>query len=610
MRPGFFFIRREPNTQETSAFRRGSLGAIKLPGGSIPRRRDAEPRHKIKKVRRTFSSRAKTLRRPAAEFFIFPLAFLFLFAPVQGFGQNSYPGLAEEIRALSESGIPSLMQRALDQIRQRNLGNSEFGRIMNAVNINLFRRLYPDIKIQSSAADPPQSHNYAKILRNVEQGLYTAPGASSDYLECVLPFLAYLDETRQDRLLPCLPDLRRAAALNPGSVLAPFFMGLIYERTGSSPEAEAAYRRVLGISPECYPASLAQARLKELAGDHDGALRIIQELVLDFPDNAAVKRQLAVAYYHQKDWSRAQNAIAEALRLNPRDGQLLLIQAHILVEQGRFIPAQRPLDQYASINAQDPFYLFLRARVQAEGLGNQDAALNYLRSLIRSGSPPAGSLVYTARLLLESSREEDQSEGRSLLKRLLEGDPSADVIRMAVRDGITRRDWQAAKNYLAPLLKESPQSQDLLSAYTIEQGLGNNAAALSYARELYDRNPAADEGAEAYISALIETGRQAEAGRLIESRLSSAAGDTQKSRYYYLRSRIRGSDDQIVADLRASLFADPRNLSSMIAMFEFYHFRRPEKARALIYLRQALALDPSNPQLRRYAGEYPEVLGN
>jgi hypothetical protein len=46
----------------------------------------------------------------------------------------------------------------------------------------------------------------------------------------------------------------------------------------------------------------------------------------------------------------------------------------------------------------------------------------------------------------------------------------------------------------------------------------------------------------------------------------------------------------------------------MIAMFEFYHFRRPEKTRAIIYLRQALAIEPANPLLRRYAEEYPEVL--
>ncbi|MDR0730524.1 MAG: hypothetical protein LBF63_02575, partial [Treponema sp.] len=91
-------------------------------------------------------------------------AFLLVFT-WQVFGQNTPPGgsVTEEIRVLTESGIPSLMRRALDQIRQRNLGSGEFGRVMNAVNINLFRRLYPDIKIQLPVLDPPQSHTYTRI---------------------------------------------------------------------------------------------------------------------------------------------------------------------------------------------------------------------------------------------------------------------------------------------------------------------------------------------------------------------------------------------------------------------------------------------------------------
>jgi tetratricopeptide (TPR) repeat protein len=503
------------------------------------------------------------------------------------------------------------MQRALDQIRQRNLETGEFGRIMGAVNTSLFQRVYPGLGVRLPSPDPPQSHSYAKILRDVEQRVYTAPpGGSSDYLEFVLPFLALLDVNRPDRLLPSLPDLRRAAVLNPGSVLAPLFMGLVYERTGNTAEAEAAYRRALGISAECYPADLALARLKTLSGDHEGAVQALQDMARNFPNNPAVKRQLAAAYYRQKDWPQAQLAAAEGLQEDPRDGELLLMLAHALVEQGRFAPAQRPLDQYAAINAQDPLYLFLRARIQEEGQGNREGALNSLRTLIRSGGASEEALVYAVRLLLESPRNEDREEGRTLLNRLLSENPSIAVIRLAVRDNIRTGNWQAAKDYLAPLLKENPQDPDLLSAYAVERGLGNNAAALVHARELYERSPNDDEGAAAYISALIETGRQAEAGRLIEGRLAAGLTDTQKSRYYYLRSRIRNGDDQVVADLRASLFADPRNLSSLTAMFEFYHFRRPEKARALIYLRQALALDPANPQLRRYAAEYPEVLGN
>jgi predicted Zn-dependent protease len=518
----------------------------------------------------------------------------------------------EEINALTASGIPSLMQRALDQIRARNLSSGEYGRIMNAVNTQLFRRLYPDVRLQFPSPDPPQSHVYARILRDVERGVYTSPsGTTTDYLELTLPFLAFLGETRPDVLLPCMPDLRRAASLNPGSVLAPYFMGLVYERTGNLAEAEAAYTRASGISPECYPASLGLVRLMELRGNLEGALSALQNMVLSFPDNGAVKRQLAIAYYRNKDWSRAQTAIAEALQRESRDGQLLLMQAHVMVEQGQYLPAQRPLDQYAAIDAQNPLYLFLRARIQADGLRNRDAALTYLRSLVRSPNAGDDALIYAARLLLESTRAEDQTEGRSLLRRLMErGNPSPEITRLAIRDAINRQDWQAARSYLAPLLQANPQPQDLSSAYAIERGLGNNARALSYARELYEKEPGNDDGAVAYISALIETGRQTEAGQLIESRLAAASADIQKSRYYYLRSRIRTSDDQIVSDLRASLFADPRNLSSMIAMFEFYHFRRPEKTRAVIYLRQALAIDPANPQLRRYAEEYPEVLGN
>jgi predicted Zn-dependent protease len=502
------------------------------------------------------------------------------------------------------------MRRALDQIRQRNLGSGEFGRIMNAVNITLFRRVYPDMKIQLPVLDPPQSHNYARILRDLERGVYSSPPVSStDYLELVLPFLALLNETRQDRLLPSLPDLRRAASLNPGSPLAPLFMGLVHERTGNLDEAQASYARASEISEECYPARLGLSRIQERRGNMDAAVSILEDLIQSYPDSFTVKRQLAVAYYRKKDWSRAQTALSECLQQEAQDGELILMLAHAMVEQGRFLPAQRPLEQYAAINAQDPLYLFLRARVQAEGLNNQDSALNYLRSLIRVGGAGDEALIYAARLFMESQRAEDQNEGRALLQRLLEREnPSPALVRLAVQDSIARGDWQAARSRLAPLLQDNPQDQDFLNAYTIERGLGNNAAALAYARELYERNPNNDDGAVAYISALIETGRQAEAGRLIESRLASGADDTQKSRYYYLRSRIRTNDDQIVADLRASLFANPRNLDSIIAMFEFYHFRRPEKARAVIYLRQALAQDPANPQLRRYAEEYPEVL--
>jgi Tfp pilus assembly protein PilF len=210
---------------------------------------------------------------------------------------------------------------------------------------------------------------------------------------------------------------------------------------------------------------------------------------------------------------------------------------------------------------------------------------------------------------MESSRSEDQTEGRDLFRRLLAGpSPSPSVLSLGLQDAIHRENWREAQTYLGRLLEERRSFQDLLNACTVERGLGNNARALSYARELYDRDPSNEEGIAVYIGTLIDTGRQDEAGRMIESRLSAPGGGTAKSRYFYLRSRIRTDEEAVMNDLRSSLFEDPRNLNALIALFEIYHRQRNER-RAVYYLKQALAIAPDNPQIKRYEGEYARLLG-
>jgi tetratricopeptide (TPR) repeat protein len=497
---------------------------------------------------------------------------------------------------------------------------------MNASAALIIQRLYPDIHAQLPPIDPPRTHAYTRIIREAEAGNYLLPPAASfDYFEHVLPFLALFSTGPSDPPPSAVAVLEKAENLNPGSVLAPYFLGLLYERRGDSASAAAAYERAYNISEECYPAILALIRIRSLKDGKQKAIVDLQDLVTRYPDNLAVKRFLAQAYYEAGDWSRADSAIAEILQNDRENGDLILMRARVLVELGRFPQAQAPLDLYASINAQNPLYLYLRARVQAEGFRNRDAALNYLRAIMRSpaslrdpsaaqtdsisgGNIVEEASVYAARLLMESSRAEDQREGRELLRQLTAtAKPSPAALSLAVRDAIRKEDWKEAKDNLTRLLAERRDSQDLLDAYTVEHGLGNNAAALSYARELYDKDNRNEEAAAAFISALIDTGRQSEAARMIENRLGTLSGGTLKSRYYYLRSRVRSDEEQSLNDLRSSLFEDPRNLSALMAMFEYYHRHRDER-RAVYYLRQALALAPDNLQLRRYERDYAAPL--
>jgi Tfp pilus assembly protein PilF len=519
-------------------------------------------------------------------------------------------GVAGEIRSLIESGLPSSLIEALDLIKRRGLEEGEYGRAMAAVSLTLLRKLYPDNQTAFPPADPPRVHPYTRILNEAEQGRYCVPPRNSlDYLELTLPFLALLDETRENRLLAALPDLKRARELNPRGMLAVYFMGLVYEKTGQWEKAASEYRRAYDASRSFYPAALGLARYLRFRGESEEEIALLSDMAIQYPDNMAIKRQLALVYYDNQDWSRAEPAIAEALRRDSRDGQFILMQARLLVEQGRFNQAQAPLDLYALIDSNNRLYLFLRARLQAEGYRNSDGALNYLRSLLRSYPDDEEALAYTARLLMESNRSEDMAEGREVLARLMAvGDSSLVASALAAQDAVYRRAWEEAKPYLDRLLAERRSPQDLLLACQVERGLGNWAAALAYAQELYQADTGNDEGAIAYIYSLIGMGRRSEAGALLETRLAGAGGGALKSRYYYLRSLLR-SGEEAMNDLHSSLFEDPRNLNALTAMFEIYHRRRDER-RALYYLKQALAIAPEDPRLKSYEAEYERAMRN
>jgi len=530
--------------------------------------------------------------------------------PVNKEQQQVTGSLAEEIRGLVETGYLSSITQALELIRGRELGGTDFGRMMNGIIVVLIRLVYPDSPARLPVMDLPQTYSYANIIREAERGNYVRPPDNSvDFFELILPFLAINDKTPPETLQNLLVDLRKAAGLRPSSILPPYFQGLIYERTGKYAEADAAYRQAHSNSSECYPALAGSARMRGLLGKKDEAAKIFSDLVIQYPDSLYIKRQLAVNYYENHDWSRAGPAIDEILQHDPRDGDFLLRKAHILIEQGSFSQANAPLDVYSSINANNRFYLFLRARVQAEGSRNNDSALNYLRSIIRTNTNDEEALIYAAKLLMESQRPADQEEGREYLGRLRQVSGSTiSVLSLSLRDSVQRESWQEAQGYLNRILSSRRTDQDLKDGYYIERGLRNNSRALSYARELYEKDPSNDNYTVVYISALIDNGRRDEASRLIENRLASSANAADRSGFYFLRSRIQNNENAVLGDLRSSLFEDPQNLDAIIAMFEIYHQRREER-RAVFYLRQALAIAPDNPRLKRYEREYASLLG-
>jgi tetratricopeptide (TPR) repeat protein len=557
---------------------------------------------------------------------IFPVLLLFSCGntpSVQNQGRNSENirqqvsgGITEEIRNLTETGVLSSMLQALETIRVRNLSGIDFGRMMNGINTLLIRLVYPDSLVRLPVLDLPQTYKYTRIIRDAERGLYVRPPENSiDFFDYILPFFAVANRTAAQIMASNISpedifrDLENAREIRPNSVLPPYFQGMLHEQLNQFAEAERAYRLAFEISSECYPAQIGIARVRRLTGNITEAIAVFSELIIQYPDSLEIKRQLTICLFETRDWSRALPAIDEILRSDPRDGEFILMRASILVEQGNFSQANAALDNYASINPNSRLYLFLRARVQIEGNRNRDSALNYLRSILRNNPNDEEVLIYAVPLLMESSRPADQAEGRELLERLRRiSGSSINVLSLSLRDAIMRESWQEALGFLNRILAVRRTVQDLTDGYLIERNLGNNARALNFARELYERDTSNNEYAVIFISALIDNGRRDEASRLLTNRISSLSRGPILSRFYFQRSRLQTNDDALLSDLRSSLFEDPRNLDALVAMFEFYHRRREER-RAAYYLRQVQAIAPDHPVLRRFEREYASLLG-
>ena len=115
------------------------------------------------------------------------------------------------------------------------------------------------------------------------------------------------------------------------------------------------------------------------------------------------------------------------------------------------------------------------------------------------------------------------------------------------------------------------------------------------AKELFEENPENENIQLAYIKALIANNKADEASVLIDNLLQTATSK-MKSALYYQRSRIEKSDDKKLSSLRSSLTANPRNEEALFALYQLY-FNKNDYRKAQYYLKQVIALNPSNQEL-------------
>lgn len=91
------------------------------------------------------------------------------------------------------------------------------------------------------------------------------------------------------------------------------------------------------------------------------------------------------------------------------------------------------------------------------------------------------------------------------------------------------------------------------------------------------------------------------------AKLLPTASAKMKSFLYYKRSYLVAGEDAVLADLRASLTANPRNKEALFRLYTIY-YNKKEYRKAQYYLKQVVAQSPYDQNLLQMNSQLDAIL--
>ncbi len=507
--------------------------------------------------------------------------------------------LDQAVLSLLEIGSPDSIRQAVERINADPRGMTDQNRIALAVAGEMMKILYPLERITWSSPAIPDTGVWIGAINTARQGAYDYGAGSSDFLALVLPSLVLAVTNIPGDFYPdAEAALRKAASGNDRSVLPPYLLALLYERQGKQPAADSLYLEAWERDRSCYPAGVAYARSLIRADSGTRALAVAKELLARYPESTVMTRLAADSAFSTGDWALADPFVLQAIKAEPDNANYLLMRARILVERKDYLKANALLDAFSTRNKEDKQYLLLRSRVVREWNRNPASAMVFLQDAQRLYSDDEDVLLASAEVCYQTGQTINKKGGRDFVSLVLAKSPNnPGALSLLVTDYIASGDWQNAVKNAERLVSVSPRDSSRILLVRASLGAGQPTRAVNLARALYQASPT-DEVTSLYLESLVVTGDLAQAGAIIGARLSSAPSSLKSILYYY-ESRTLSDADARLSSLRSSLLADPRNRDALYAMYGWY-FARGDYRKAQYYLKQVIALDPSN---RQYAQE-------
>ncbi len=509
-------------------------------------------------------------------------------------GSNNSAGTADKdaIERLLVLGGPQNLKTVVDIVDSYTSISQEKKFVYTWLAFEFAKLIYPEIMTSAvSPGDAPQNDPLVRLFLDARNGRPVVLSEKPGVLEALLPIMVVFRFKTTAANSAALAAIEGFSRFGQESIIADLARGLALDRTGDLAGASAAFNRTLSLAPDCYPASIAYAKVLTAQGKAEEALAVLDAIDPVIMKGLSYRRVRATALYSAGRYQEAEPLIIGVLLDDPMDSGYMLMRAHLLIEKKQYKQAIPLLDAYAGVNPSDRLYILLRARVALESTKDRATAL----ALLRRGLdlfPDDGDFMLQTAAVLAGGNPSERSEAIILAGTVLAKNPdSVSAMRILLETNIAFGDYAAASKQADAIRALSPAISDFELFLNAYQGSGRTADAKKLAEAWLLAEPQSEKAAVAYASILVDAEDKKPAAELISRLLAGKGSASFRSTLFWLQAKIQPTPELALTSLRSALVENGLNIEGLLAMSDYY-INTKDYQRARFYLKQAFSLSP------------------
>lgn len=522
-----------------------------------------------------------------------------------------FSAISETIMHDVEVGTPSSLRKAVQALRKQDSELTENEKVLIAVVSNIMQMVWTNERVDWESPEVSNDNSYMGAINSAKNGIYDTSTGNVDFLTIVLPSLVVV---KTSDVSPFFTEsetaLKKGISMCSDSVLSMYLLGTLYNKSGQYKKAAEQFKSASALAPENLLVMYAYSESLFLSGDEKQAETQVLNLLSKYPSNVNALKLASQLFYMEKDYSKAEEYISKVLQQEPNDLPSVLFRARILIEKKDYIHAASLLDVYSRQDSKSKEYLLLRAQIQYDWSKNNNAAVSTIEAALKNYPEDKDVMLYAAKISGATGLSIAGKSAEDYANAILSVDPENETALFYATEGFMRKkEWQKAYDFSKKLVQKNSGNAEYLANYvSICLALKKYDEAWTIVSERYRNNSSNESVVQSYIKVMVSSGRSQQALSLINQLLGSANA-RMKSFLYYERSLLQSSEENALTDLRSSLISNPRNSESLYRLYEIYYARRDYK-KAQYYLKQVVALNPTDSELRALNEKLNSLINN